>query len=151
MVDAIFRIPSRTVQYGYIEVSVPFREDGSEVTPEMLAAKYVNFVYAFQKEEEAAIKRLQGKPESATEAAPGDPQAAADRLAQGKKPRTVDEANEMATQAIKQLGATVVDEEMTPTSRDDAPWNKTPAPTAKKPWEAGNEPAKPSVTLDAGW
>lgn len=129
MVDAIFRIPSRSVQYGYVEVSVPFREDGSEVTPEMLAARYVNFAYAFQKEEEAACKRLQDQQQEDPRDAVGDPVKA---LQDG-------------------LGATVVDEEMTPTSRDDAPWNKTPATTAKKPWEAGNEPAKPSVTLDAGW
>lgn len=37
-----------------------------------------------------------------------------------------------------------------PEESDDAPWNKKPTPV-KKPWEQGNEPAKPSVTLDAGW
>lgn len=32
-----------------------------------------------------------------------------------------------------------------------APWDKAPEPAAKKPWESGNEPAKPSVILDADW
>jgi hypothetical protein len=55
MAELIFRIPSRTVQYGYVEMPLAM-EPG--MSPEMIASAYVSYVYAFQKEEEATIKRL---------------------------------------------------------------------------------------------
>lgn len=140
MADAIFRIPSRTVQYGYVEISVPAAPDAP---PEMLAARYVSYVYAFQKEEEAAIERIKkgvSAPVTASqEASPGDPQAAAERLAGGRSPRTVDEANEMARQ--------VIESELGPTTEvsDGAPWNQEVAPK-RKPWET--EASKPKAQTE---
>jgi hypothetical protein len=55
MAEMIFRIPSRTVQYGYVELPLALE---AGLSPEMIAAAYVSYVYAFQKEEEAAVKRI---------------------------------------------------------------------------------------------
>lgn len=122
MAEAVFRIPSRTVQYGYIEVPQPIAEGAS---PEMLAAQYVNYVYAFQKEEEAAIKRLQEGVSA--------PQGAS---------READAALHQA--AIQELqdglgGVSKVEEyEDNPypgeSDPGEAPWDK-PAAEVKKPWE----------------
>lgn len=137
MAEVTFRIPSRTVQYGYVE----FAQEMGDLEPGMLASVYVNYVYAFQKEEEATIKRLQ----ASQEAAPGDPQAAADRLAGGRKPRTVDEANEMAKQVIEnELGPTTEVEE-----NDNIPWNREVA-RQQKPWENGTTAPK-AVDLGDDW
>jgi hypothetical protein len=141
------------IQYGYVEISVP----AGDASPEMLAAQYVSYVHAFQKEEQATVDRLAAAPK---EAAPGDPRAAAGRLADGRSPRTVDEANEMARQVIeKELGSvTEVSEEgeydsaaeareATQARTAGAPWANKVQPK-KKPWEQESQPAP---TTGVGW
>lgn len=124
MADVTFRIPSKAVTYGYIEVLVPA---SPEATPEMLAARYVNYVYAFQKEEQAALKRLQEATEApvaaSQEAEAAIHQEAVDRLSEG-------------------LSATVVSEE-------EAPW-KNEVASKPKPWETGTAALK-AADLGDDW
>jgi len=118
MAEMIFRIPSRTVQYGYVELPLAM-EPG--MSPEMIAAAYVNYVHAFQKEEEAAIERLK--------------EAVRAPVAPSKAP-TTEQLYEGAEDAIKALdeglgGVTEIDE------REDnpAPWDTEAEAPKPKPWE----------------
>jgi hypothetical protein len=121
----IFRIPSRTVQYGYVELPLAME---SGMSPEMIAAAYVNYVHAFQKEEEATIERLKEAVR-----APVAASTEADDL----------EAMRAAIKALdKGLGGAteVVD------PQDDgglnhgaAPWDATAEAPKPKPWEVGDE------------
>lgn len=137
---------------------------------EMLAALYVNTQFAVLKGTQSAKDAILGgvqpeppkghavgdsvevggmtftkKSEDPFEAPPGDPSAAAQRLAEGRKPRTVPEAEEMERQAVAALaeslgGATEIDDVNSP------PWaGPKPAPKAK-PWES--EKPKTQVSAD---
>jgi hypothetical protein len=119
-----------TVQYGNVKVRATPEAFGLVTMADayelgVAAAVYLNlFSQGFKAGSQMDVSAPQG---ASREAAPGDPQAAADRLAEGRPPHTVDEANEMATQVIKDaLGATEMEE--------SAPWDK-PAAEVKKPWE----------------
>lgn len=159
MADVTFRIPSKAVTYGYIEVLVPA---SPEATPEMLAARYVNYVYAFQKEEQAALKRLQegtGAPQGASqEAEAAIHQEAVDRLSAGLSATAVNEYNDdgpgdvqaAANEARKyKVGDTVTVAGIEFTKHSDAPWDSTVAPK-RKPWETG-EAAPRAVDLGDDW
>lgn len=170
MAKIIFRLPSKAIQYGYVEVEASPEELGFEDVsdPSVLGAIYATYVGAFLEGEKGGLDLfMRGRSESAPEsltvgqevaqnfmgrtehveeavrvvrerrtgAPPGDPEAAAERLADGKKPRTVDEANEMATQLIqKELGVTVVSEEA-------PPWERKAEAKQPKPWEKKTETA----------
>jgi len=139
MAEMIFRIPSKAVQYGYVEMPVGMQDGAS---PELVAAAYVNYVYAFQKEEQATLKRL------------------ADGLV-GVDPRdSIGDPHKAAVEAVKEgLGATEVDEydsaseaqAATQERTKGAPW--TQGVDAKlKPWETGtNTPDKLVAGLGDGW
>lgn len=138
MAEIIYRIPS-AVPYAYVEVHV---SDLSELPdPAMLAAQYAAYYDAYSREEKAAIQRALGAPQAdSQEAPPGDPQVAAQRLAGGRKPRTADEASEMAVQLIKsELGAVEVAEhdeaEDCKNNSNKAPWDQPAAEAKPKPWE----------------
>lgn len=100
-----------TVQYGNVKVRVTPEEFGLQYGIDnpyalgMGAATYLNlFTQGFK---EGATMDVSAPVGASKEAASGDPQAAADRLADGRSPRTVDEANEMARQVIEnELGPT---------------------------------------------
>ena len=135
MAEIIFRIPSKAVTYGYVEIPVTLTDDPA---PEALAAMYVNYVYAFQKEEQAALQRIAEGPSAAPkEAAP--------------TPSTPD-AHEAAVEAIKDgLGATelIHDEaEDYKNNSDKAPWDEPAIDAPKKPWQTETLP--PAVT-DPAW
>lgn len=145
MAKLIWRLPSKAITYGYVEVHADPEELGFEhgvIDAEVIGTVYATYVGAFLKGEKEGLDLfLRGagtKPaESHTEASPGDPEEAAQRLADGKRPRTVDEANEMATQLIqKELGATVVSEEA-------PPWERKAEAKQPKPWEKKTESAPP--------
>lgn len=172
MTEALFRIPSRTVTYGYVEVSV----DLGHSDPEIIAATYVSWVHAFQKEELATIERLKDAPSGALKAplaAPekpldvGVPGAAQQRAEGNLKPRTVDEANDMAKAVIeKELGPVTelpeyqVGDKVTVggiefTKHSEVPWEQDLA-RKSKPWETEDRlPPEAVVTspavLDAVW
>lgn len=124
MAEMIFRIPSRTVQYGYVELPVDL-EDGS--SPELIAAAYVSYVYAFQKEEEATVKRL-AKGVSAPE-----------KPSQGA---TEDQAKRLLDEGLG--GVTEV-------SEDAAPWDKPAVDAKPKPWETEAKATAPAVDLGDDW
>lgn len=141
-----------TVQYGNVRVRVTPEEFGLQYGIDnpyalgMGAATYLNlFTQGFK---EGATMDVSAPVGASKEAAPGDPQAAADRLADGRSPRTVDEANEMARQVIEnELGPTTeVETEIETTSVIEAsgiaPWDDSDlkVDAKPKPWET-----------DSGW
>jgi hypothetical protein len=136
-----------TVQYGNIRIKATPEEWGLETIADapdvgVWAATYLNlFTQGFK---HGATLDVDAHLGASQEAAPGDPQAAADRLADGRSPRTVDEANEMARQ--------VIENELGPTS--EVPWDKS-VDSKPKPWETGSQPPEAVVTaptvLDAVW
>lgn len=140
MAEVTFRIPSKAVQYGYVERLVLLPDDAS---PELVASTYVNYVYAFQKEEQAAIKRLQGGVSAPQGADPGqqvlDAVKALDEGLGG-----VTEVGSVIEETVKKAKAIEA----------KAPWsNKVDA--KPKPWETENLPPEAVVTapavLDAAW
>lgn len=182
---ATFRLPSKAVQYGYVEVSVDVPED-----PDAIGRMYQAYVEVFQKGEKAQkalsgpahpalvsrvevfareagvpvqdILKAQEEFLSSGEDAKQvvlDAKAAAERVAKGEKPRTVDEADEMVKQIIEnelgpvtELGEVYVEDN---TGEKDfaapeldapaAPWeSEAPAPK-KKPWETSGTPKKAPV------
>lgn len=128
MAEATFRIPSKAVQYGYIEIPMPIAEGAS---PEALASIYISFVYAFQKEEQEALKRLS---ETVREAP------------MPKAPRPYDEDVQEAVNSLAEGlgGVSVVG------ASGIAPWDDSDLTAAAnpKPWET--DVTAPAV-LDAAW
>jgi hypothetical protein len=152
MAEITYRIPSRTVQYGYVEVKRNWSDD-EPTDPEMLAAAYVSYVYAFQKEEEATVRRIQDGVQEASEAALAASQPEVDHLVD-----PVDKAAQMLAEGLG--GATEIEDELgfpsgeAPVSIQadgTAPWKQEVA-TPKKPWETEtekpNRPVHPIVTPD---
>ena len=155
MAEIEFLLP--TVQYGNLKVRATPEELGLDLTDAAgLGATYAVYLNAFtqgfkqgsQIDVTVDIKAVQQGAQAPAEPPPGDPQAAADRVANDQPPRTVDEANAMALAVIKQeLGATVVEDDTSEVSDDgenDAPWNKktSTVDTKPKPWETGGKPVK---------
>jgi hypothetical protein len=101
-----------TVQYGNVKVKATPEELGIDNIGDAAAvgaatAVYLNLFSQGWKQGAAIDVVADVHFESPHEAPPGDPKVAADRLAADKKPRTVDEANEMAKRVIEQeLGPT---------------------------------------------
>jgi hypothetical protein len=113
MAKIIYRVPSKVTQYGYVEIERT-QPDDEPTDPQLLAAAYVSYVYAFQKEEQEALKRL------------------SEGLKQGDPRDSVGDPHKAAVEAIKDgLGATemAVDESTTP------PWDRPQQAAPKKPWE----------------
>jgi hypothetical protein len=142
MAEITYRIPSRTVQYGYVEVKRSWSDD-EPTDPEMLAAAYVSYVYAFQKEEEATVRRIQDGVQEASEAALAASQPEVDHPVD-----PVDKAAQMVAEGLG--GATEIDDVIEETIKKaeeieaKAPWKQEVA-APKKPWETG---AKPVATED---
>lgn len=128
MAEVTFRIPSKVVQYGYIEFPFKVPDDAS---PETLATVYVNYVYAFQKEEQEALQRLaDGVREASTP----------------KAPRPYDEDVQEAVRALDEgLGGVT---EVAGDESTVAPWDQPAAAAAPKPWE---QESKPVADLGEGW
>lgn len=108
-----YRIPSKKVPYGYIEIE---HDQGFAVMPDpsVLAEEYANYIQAYQAAEIAAF-------ESA-------PKVKA-------KAHTNEDINDVAAQEIKsQLGATEVDGD-----DPDAPWNKNGEETTASETASSNE------------
>jgi|KBSSwiStaDraftv2_1062776.scaffolds.fasta_scaffold167338_1 hypothetical protein len=121
MAEMIFRIPSRVVQYGYVELPLAM-EPG--MSPEMIAAAYVNYVHAFQKEEEATIERLK----EAVRAPVAASQSEVDQVID----ETLKRAQELMQEA---LGAAEIREEIDEREDNPAPWDTEAEAPKPKPWE----------------
>src|SRR5574342_52224 len=91
-----------TVQYGNVKVRATPEEFGFKLDePSAFGMALAVYQAAFTLGWRDGAQMDVGAPQAASrEAAPGNPQAAAKRLAGGRKPRMVDEANEMAKQVI---------------------------------------------------
>lgn len=136
MAEMIFRIPSKAVQYGYVEI--PFTFD-SAPDAEMLAAHYVNYVYAFQKAEQDAIKAIQMDVSAPVAAS----QEASEESFQGAVETAQREAQRLLSEGLG--GVTEVPEGEALDVGDDfakdhpgAPWDKPQVDTPRKPWETGS-------------
>lgn len=129
MAEALFRIPSKAVQYGYVE----FTQEMGGLDPENLAYAYVNYVYAFQKAEQDAIKAIQ---EGVSAPVPAS------------QPVTEEQAQRLLDEGLG--GVTEVPEGDALYNEAAAPWDKPQVDAKPKPWESGSAaPAKPVV--DEGW
>jgi len=132
----IFRIPSRTVQYGYVEIKVD--EPDAAVSPETVAAMYVSYVYAFQKEEEATVGRIKKGVEA--------PLAASQPEVDQESAGDLESAEKLLKE---QLGAVKIPEEVDSDAESQAPWEgEAEVETKPKPWETKAEPPKPVVSSD---
>lgn len=109
---ALFRVPSKKIQYGYVEVDI----DTAGLLPGEVARLYMDYVSTFQM---AEIEYVEGKvaaPSSRVEA--DEPTA--------ETPPTEEEAVDIV---VDNLGATEVPE-------TEKPWEKeAPAAPAPKPWD----------------
>lgn len=142
MAEIEFGIPGAT-PYSYVHIKTTTEELVSQpIEAEFLGRTHALLMAAFKAGEAEGRKLAGSAPKTPSKPASGpsmdellkqeeagSPKAAAQRLDNDQKPRTVGEANEMASELIKrELGGTVV-------SEDAAPYDK-PAPKAQvKPWE----------------
>ena len=135
-----------TVQYGNVRIRATPEELGVNDIADsyelgVAAAVYLNlFSQGFKQGAQLDVDAPQ-KPSAAPQRAEqkpldvGVPGAAEQRVEGNLKPRTVDEANDMAAAVIKQeLGATEVENEESPTDQAGAPWDR-PAVAKPKPWQ----------------
>lgn len=116
-----YRIPSRKVQYGYLEFTV---DEGQALPdPVELAEQYVQYIKDYQAAEIQAFENP--------------------AVRQIKKADTTEDINEVAANEIKsQLGATDV-------TNGAPPWAK--AATESKEWEEPQTAAPKAVASDSDW
>lgn len=127
MSKMLMRIPSKGVQYGYVEVEAEY--DG---TPEGAATVYTEYVSRFQIGEINYAEERMGKKSPAPEP-----------VAPVIKPSYSDESeaeSDAAAEMLKAgLGATVVEDETAPweheVKQESAPWDVTPVPTFSFDWD----------------
>jgi hypothetical protein len=140
MAEITYRIPSRTVQYGFVEVKRSWSDD-EPTDPALLAAAYVSYVHAFQREEEATIQRLKDAPSGAVKAP-----VAASRPEVDHPVDLVDKAAQMVAEGLGgateipeyEVGDTVTVGGVEFTKHSEAPWEAKATSVAPKlkPWEA---------------
>lgn len=160
MSQITFRLPSK-IPYGYVEVTGDPEDFGFRgvADAEAIGMIYASYMAAYVDGEKAGLAmatqpkvtaNLPGKVAKPAkvpmtvdrdEPAVASPEAAAQRLDEGKKPRTVAEENAMVTELIKrELGATEIDE-------DAPPWEVPAVDAGPKPWENGG-PAPKVAEID---
>lgn len=124
MAKIIFRLPSKAIQYGYVEVEASPEELGFEDVSDanVLGAIYATYVGAFLEGEKGGLDLfMRGRSESAPEGRTGA--------------RTDEEAVAILQ---KELGATVVSEEA-------PPWERKAEAKQPKPWEKKAEGAPSQI------
>lgn len=134
MAKIIFRLPSKAIQYGYVEVEASPEELGFEDVsdPNVLGAIYATYVGAFLEGEKGGLDLfMRGRPESA----PGSRTEARtdEELMEQENPATPEEAVAILQ---KELGVTVESEEA-------PPWERKAEAKQPKPWEKKTESAPP--------
>lgn len=152
---ATFRLPSKAVQYGYVEVSVDVPED-----PDAIGRMYQAYVEVFQKGEKAQ-KALSGPahpalaPEVIVNAFAPEETAQDVLKAQEEFLSSADDAKQVMLDAMAEADdietvdiKAVIEDILGPTTVVDetaAPWeSEAPAPK-KKPWETSGTPKKAPV------
>ena len=116
MTEVIFRIPSKVVQYGYVEVRFPETDPDTSVSAERMAKAYLAYVQAFQSTE---LAELEAEKSSDVKASPA-------------KAKPADETEAMLA---SELGATKVG------VSNPEPWEKETPPASDKPWERAKQQA----------
>ena len=107
MVNVRFRIPSKMVQYGYVELDVPIED--ADVNPVQVARDYIEYVKAFQEAERTKPAETAPAPAPAVVTPPVSVEQSAAQLIESE------------------LGGKVVAEET-------APWDED-APPKAEPWK----------------
>ena len=126
----LIRVPSKAIQYGYIEREIP--DTG---TPEGDAEAYLNYVGSFQIAEINLIKRKQGEAAAQRDGEEADRRAAEAAAAEAAT-NLPDDDEEVLEEASKTLaeglgGVTQVPDEK-------APWDKPAAEEPQgNPWDDG--------------
>lgn len=138
MAEIIFRLPSKKIQYGYVEVHATPDELGLNLSDAVdLGVVYSNYAASFMEGEvmgvdaARAARGLPPKPEG--QKPPGKPVDGVSGVSQVP-------SDEQAAEVVKEvLGATEVE-------GDAPPWERSVAPKTK-PWE---NDSKPAVDVDLG-
>ena len=139
MSEIIFRLPSKAITYGYVEIKATPEELGDPgllASPDALGQVYAQFVYAFLKGEQKAVQAALSGTADKYEA---EAEADAEELIKSQLG---------ATEVEHSVGDTVTVAGTEFTKHSDAPWDKKVQPKAK-PWEqkasAAKAPAKRAI------
>lgn len=139
MSEIIFRLPSKQVQYGYVEVKGDPEDFGitSLASAQEIGQTYALYVKAYLEGELEGAKLAAGKAQKAAVAAELSFTDA------GAQPTQESPAGEDAATALlkSELGATVV-------STTEAPYNQEPPAAKAKPWE---KTAPQTAVADIDW
>lgn len=138
MAEIIFRLPSKIVQYGYVEVKGTPQEfgiSGGLEDPNTIGWIYATYMAEYLAGEKKGMDTVLGPQEPA--------QAPTEGVAKVKPSEIAAEQEKAAEELLKkELGATVV-------STEEAPWKQDAPEPKAKPWEK-NATAKPAVA-DIDW
>ena len=129
MANIVFRVPSKQITYGYVEVSGTPEEFGiqSVADAEAIGITYSHYVNRYLEGEVEGIRQVTGEVPSTPKKAPGKPVEGVSGV------RQVEPDAEAQALIEKGLGATVVEE-------SEAPWTKPAEASKPKPWENGATP-----------
>lgn len=139
MAKLIWRLPSKAITYGYVEVHADPEELGFEhgvTDAEAIGTVYATYVGAFLKGEKGGLDLFMRGAEEKPAESRTEPRAD-EQLMKDEAPSTPEEAVAIVQ---KELGATVVGEE-------PAPWSKPQAEAEPKPWEKKKAGKKPAVDV----
>ena len=147
LANIVFRLPSKQITYGYVEVSGTPEEFGihSVADADAIGITYAHYVNRYLEGEVEGVRQATAINDSAQTAIP-TPKKAPGKPVKGvsgvRQVRTVAEVmsdedvdTEAEARAIieKELGATVVEE-------SEVPWTKPAEASKPKPWENGATP-----------
>lgn len=139
MAKLIWRLPSKAITYGYVEVHADPEELGFEhgvTDAEAIGTVYATYVGAFLKGEKEGLDLFMRGAEEKPAESRTEPRTD-EQLMKDEAPSTPEGAVAIVQ---KELGATVVGEE-------PAPWSKPQAEAEPKPWEKKKAGKKPAVDV----
>lgn len=158
LANIVFRLPSKQITYGYVEVSGTPEEFGihSVADADAIGITYAHYVNRYLEGEVEGVRQVTGAAELAPKKAPGKPVEGVSGVRQVRTVAEVMSDEDVDTEAEaraiieKELGATVIDStgELSDNGRsDDAPWSPAKAEAAgqaavakPKPWENSATP-----------
>lgn len=126
--EALFRIPSKAIQYGYVEVAINVSDD-----PAVAAREYLDYVSTFQMSEMAEVK---AKRESVRAPIPEPVDVA---TPQGGDDKVLSEAPDEGSEGVDEASKTLAEGlgGVTQVPDEKAPWDKPAKPEAQtNPWDA---------------
>ena len=160
MANIVFRLPSKQITYGYVEVSGTPEEFGvTDLSdPYGMGVAYAVYVNRYLEGEQEGIRQVTGDAKLAPKKAPGKPVKGVSGVRQVRTVAEVmtdeDVDTEAEARAIieKELGATVIDEgtlalaaasgyhDVEAAAVSEAPWDQDVSAPKPKPWENSATP-----------